>query len=374
MATHTGVYVSLSLDHLPLIHLQQQVCARFDLTARPELHITLGYLGEVEKEPLIALTRELAVLVREPLGTLGITGSGGAFADDRLTPNHIRPIGSDTKTAELSGRSRVLWWAVEATEALLRAHRVLREALARVRLSTRSLPAEFYPHVTIGSFSGPGAEDPRSWDVHGVPKLATLGRVDCPPTVSAERLHITRTDLHPQSLFTIAEYGRHSGVVVWLTGWPSSGKSTLARLLQKRLAAQGAESAILDSDEVRHSVFPWLGYSPEDRERSYTALIGLAALLASQGHIVLVPATAPQRAMRDAARRRCPRFIEVHIATSREECANRDPKGLYRDQKIEFEYEPPLNPEVTTPSASDEAGLVRILECVRALRSGAPPE
>jgi adenylylsulfate kinase len=365
MAIHTGVYVGLVIDHLPVLTLQRHACERFALGPRAELHVTLGYLGEAEDQPLTALARELAVLVGEPLTTLTVTGLGGAFEDG---PGHVRPIGSGTPPEELSGRSRVLWWAIEPGPALARAQSVLHAALPRVGLSTKFLPAEFYPHVTLGSFSAPGA--PHPWDVHGVPKLATLGRADSPATVSAGRLHITRTDLHPQSLHLIAEYGRRPGVVVWLTGWPSSGKSTLAHLLRKRLAAEGEECTILDSDEVRLRVFPWLGYAPEDRERAYASLIGLANLLASQGHIVLVPATAPRRAMREEARRRCPRFIEVFVSTSREECAGRDPKGLYQGEKITFDYEPPLAPEVTTPSADDQAGLERILEHVRTMRSG----
>src|SRR5439155_12772483 len=138
-------------------------------------------------------------------------------------------------------------------------------------------------------------------------------------------------------------------------------KSTLAREVSRRLAAEGTHCVILDSDEVRH-VFPWLGYSEEDRSRVYESLIGLAGLLASQGHVVLVPATAPKRAVREEARRRLPRFVEVFVSTSREESAGRDPKGLYRDEKIAFGYEPPQAPEVTTAGASDEAGIASGLE------------
>jgi adenylylsulfate kinase len=365
MATHTGIYVSLALDHLPLMPLQRRACERFGLTPRPELHVTLGYIGDAEDEPVAHLARELAALVREPLESLAVAGTGGAFQNERITS-----ITPDTTAAELENKSRVLWWAIEPNEALTRARDMLRAAMLRVGLSDRFLPDEFFPHVTLGSFSGPNVPDPRSWDIHDVPKSATLGRTDAPATVAAQRLHITRTDLHPQSLYTLAEYGRKPGVVVWLTGWPSSGKSTLARLLQKRLIAAGEESAILDSDEVRHSVFPWLGYTPDERGRVYTSLIGLAELLASQGHIVLVPATAPERATREEARRRCPRFIEVFVSIPRDECAGRDPKSLYHDAKITFNYEPPLNPEVTTAGATDEAGITRILSLIGALRAG----
>jgi adenylylsulfate kinase len=186
--------------------------------------------------------------------------------------------------------------------------------------------------------------------------------------VTAQRLHITRTDLHPQSLLTITEFGCGVGVVVWFTGWPSSGKSTLAREVARRLRFEGTHCVILDSDEVRHC-FPWLGYSEEDRGRVYESLTGLAGLLASQGHVVLVPATAPKRAVREDARRRLPRFVEVFVSTSRDDSASRDPKGLYRDEKIAFAYEPPLAPEVTTAGATDEAGIASILDRVRVHRA-----
>jgi adenylylsulfate kinase len=358
--THTNVYVSLAVERLSLAEFQEQVCSRFGLRPRPELHVTLGYIGEAEHGPLEALARELAPLAHEQPGTPTVTGLGGAVEGGA-------PITPETTTADLDGRSRVLWWAVERTDALLRAHDVLRDAVRKVGLSDRFFPTEYYPHITVGSLSGAGEPDPKSWDVHDVPKLATLGRANCPATVPAQRLHVTRTDLHSQSLFTIAEYGHGVGVVVWFTGWPSSGKSTLAREVSRRLLAEGTHCAILDSDEVRHC-FPWLGYSEEDRGRVYASLIGLAGLLASQGHVVLVPATAPARAVREEARKRLPRFVEVFVSTPRAECATRDPKDLYGSKKITFEYEPPLAPEVTTAGASDETGIEKVLECVRGLR------
>ncbi len=358
--THTNVYVSLAVERVPLKALQDEVCSHFGLHPRPELHVTLGYIGDAEHEALEALARELAPLAHEPLGTLAVAGTGGAIEGGTL-------IAPDTALADLGNRSRVLWWAVERSPALQRAHDAVRAAARTVGLSDQFFSAEYYPHITIGSFSGPDEPDPRSWDVYDAPKSATYGPAMAPAHVAAQRLHVTRTDLHPQSLFTIAEYGRGVGVVVWFTGWPSSGKSTLARAVARRLAAENTHCVILDSDEVRHC-FPWLGYSEEDRGRVYESLTGLAGLLASQGHIVLVPATAPKRAVREEARKRLPRFVEVFVSTSREESAGRDPKGLYRDARIAFAYEPPLSPEVTTPGASDEKGIAEVLERVRALR------
>jgi adenylylsulfate kinase-like enzyme len=73
--------------------------------------------------------------------------------------------------------------------------------------------------------------------------------------------------------------------------------------------------------------------------------------------------------MRDEARSRLPRFIEVFVSTPHAECAACDPKGIYGDGSITFEYEPPLAAEVTTDGATDEDGIERILELIRATRA-----
>src|SRR5688500_15887240 len=157
--THTNVYVSLAVERLPLADLQDRVCAQFGLHPRPELHVTLGYIGDAEHARLESLARELAPLAREPLDALTVSGLGGLVEGG----SQIAP---DTPPAELGGRSRVLWWAVERNDALQRAHALLRDAVRKVGLSDQFLPAEFFPHITVGS-------EPTGWDAHDVPKRAT---------------------------------------------------------------------------------------------------------------------------------------------------------------------------------------------------------
>ena len=115
------------------------------------------------------------------------------------------------------------------------------------------------------------------------------------------------------------------GVVVWVTGLPSSGKSTLARL---------------------------------------------AALLARQGLVILVPASSHRRAYRQAARRLAPRFLEVFVDVPLEECARRDAKGLYALARAGrapnlpgagAAYEPPLAPDVTARGGQDRLAIATIL-------------
>jgi adenylylsulfate kinase len=168
------------------------------------------------------------------------------------------------------------------------------------------------------------------------------------------------------------------GVVVWFTGLPSSGKSSLAAAVRDALGRQGVQSAMLDGDEFRAALVPSPGYDDADRSSFYATLANVAALLARQGMLVLVAATANRRAYREHARRAAPRFLEVYVSTPLDECARRDAKGLYgRGPSGQVEhlpgvgaaYEPPLAPEVVAPTGSDEAAVARVLRAIRTASS-----
>ena len=121
-----------------------------------------------------------------------------------------------------------------------------------------------------------------------------------------------------------------SGAVAWFTGLPSSGKTTLAHSVAGELRLRDIHAVILDSDELR-ALLPHLGYDEASRNQLYGLLARLAALIARQGHVVLVPATAHRRAWRDAARGLAPAFLEIFVDTPKEECRRRDTKGLFAD-------------------------------------------
>lgn len=145
------------------------------------------------------------------------------------------------------------------------------------------------------------------------------------------------------------------GFVLWLTGLPSSGKSTLARLLCDRLRdQQGLDAQLLDSDTLRRVLTPDPAYTPAERDWFYDVLVFLAGLLAANGVNVVIAATGARRAYRDAARQRLPRFAEIHVHCPVDVCRRRDPKGLWQkaqDGTISrlpgagAPYEPPLNPD-----------------------------
>jgi adenylylsulfate kinase len=159
-----------------------------------------------------------------------------------------------------------------------------------------------------------------------------------------------------------------SGAVVWFTGLPASGKSTLAQAVHARLHGSGSTACVLDGDVFRKLVVPTLGYSEPERAAFYEALAQLAAELARQGLIVLVAATAHRREFRRRARSLAPRFFEVWVATPLEECRQRDPKGLYAADAAAGElpgasvgYEQPENADVRAAGGEERDAVDRIL-------------
>ncbi len=145
------------------------------------------------------------------------------------------------------------------------------------------------------------------------------------------------------------------GLVVWLTGLPSSGKSTLAARVAETLRAAGLRTLVLDGDEVRAALRPEPGSDDAAREAFYETLGRLAALAAEQGLIVLVPATAHRSVFRERARALAHSFAEVFVDTPLDECRQRDSKGLHEGTSTESAgtlpgaqhgYERPEHPEL----------------------------
>jgi adenylylsulfate kinase len=161
-----------------------------------------------------------------------------------------------------------------------------------------------------------------------------------------------------------------AGAVVWITGLPSAGKSTLAERIAERIRASGSACAVLDGDEVRGALRRPAGRGSKERDAFYESLARVAALLASQGLVVVVAATANRAAYRARARQLAPRWVEVHVATPPDECARRDTKGLYaagragsaRDLPgLDAPYEPPAAPDVVASGGEDVAAVDRVV-------------
>jgi adenylylsulfate kinase len=166
---------------------------------------------------------------------------------------------------------------------------------------------------------------------------------------------------------------KRDGVVVWFTGAPSSGKSTLARGLAEELRELRADVVVLDGDEVRQALTPQPGYDSESRDRFYETLARLAALLAGQGLVVLVAATAHRAAYRQRARELAPRFVEVLVDVPEDERRARDDKGLYRSAAsgvvsglpgADLVYETPSAPEIVAEGGRDLLALERLVSAL----------
>jgi bifunctional enzyme CysN/CysC len=149
----------------------------------------------------------------------------------------------------------------------------------------------------------------------------------------------------------------HGSAVVWLTGLSGSGKSTIARALERRLFDRGVHTMLLDGDQVRHGLCADLGFSAEDRAENIRRVGEVARLFFEAGHVVICTFVSPFQRDRDFVRGLVPegRFVEVHVDTPLEVCKERDPKGLYAKAEsgeirnmtgISSPYEAPADPEL----------------------------
>lgn len=118
--------------------------------------------------------------------------------------------------------------------------------------------------------------------------------------------------------------------VIWLTGIPGSGKTTLSLELKNYFSKKGLPVDILDGDEIRKTLSKDLGFSPEDRKEHNRRVIYIAKLLAKNGITTIVPLITPYRSTREEARKEIPSFVEVWVKASVDACIKRDPKGLYK--------------------------------------------
>ena len=153
------------------------------------------------------------------------------------------------------------------------------------------------------------------------------------------------------------------GVMVWLTGLPSSGKSTIAFTAEHALVARGRLAYVLDGDNIRHGLNKNLGFSADDRGENIRRIGEVGKLFVDCGAVTLTSFVSPYRADRDAVRDLMEdgEFLEVFVDTPVEICEQRDPKGLYAKARageipnftgISDPYESPENPELVIKTAS----------------------
>lgn len=157
---------------------------------------------------------------------------------------------------------------------------------------------------------------------------------------------------------------QNKGLVIWLTGLSSAGKTTLSRSLSRQLKQAGLRVETLDGDEVRENLSRGLGFSEQDRNTNIRRIGFVARLLARNGVVVLGAAISPYRQSRDDVRRGIEqddvRFIEVFVRCPLETLVERDVKGLYAKALageiehftgISDPYEEPFAPEIIVDSS-----------------------
>jgi bifunctional enzyme CysN/CysC len=165
----------------------------------------------------------------------------------------------------------------------------------------------------------------------------------------------------------------HQAAVLWFTGLSGSGKSTVARILERRLFELGVRTLFLDGDNVRHGLNGDLGFSDKDRQENIRRVAEVAKLAYDHGNLALCTFISPFQSDREFARSLLPhgRFLEIYVKCDLEVCKRRDPKGLYakalRGEIPEFTgvsspYEEPSSPEITV-----ETDVQSTEEIVRAI-------
>jgi bifunctional enzyme CysN/CysC len=187
------------------------------------------------------------------------------------------------------------------------------------------------------------------------------------------------TNIHRQDLLidkgARSRLHGHQPAILWFTGLPGSGKSTIANIVERELHGRGVHTYLLDGDNVRHGLSRDLGFTDADRVENIRRVGEVAKLFVDGGMVVLCSFISPFRAERRMVRELVGEneFIEVFVDTPLEECMRRDPKGLYARARagkirnftgIDSPYEPPEAAEIVirTGESSAEHSARRVID------------
>jgi bifunctional enzyme CysN/CysC len=160
--------------------------------------------------------------------------------------------------------------------------------------------------------------------------------------------------------------------VLWLTGLPGAGKSTIADALERKLHGMGLHTYVLDGDGVRTGLNKDLGFTPEDRAENVRRVAETAKLMVDAGLIVVVSLVSPFRGDRRAAKALFSQgdFLEVWVDTPSAVVIERDPKGLYAKARagtlpnmtgVGQMYEDPEHPDLVVAGDGEVDDAVNLL-------------
>jgi adenylylsulfate kinase len=163
--------------------------------------------------------------------------------------------------------------------------------------------------------------------------------------------------------------------VIWFTGLPCSGKTTLALGLEKELFSRGYFCQVLDGDNVRCGINNNLGFSNTDRMENIRRIAEISKLFLSAGVITINAFVSPTNEIRDLARGIIGEddFIEIFLNPSLDSCEHRDVKGMYKKARagqiadftgVNAPFEAPENPnlEIHTDTENIQTSLQQLLD------------
>lgn len=164
---------------------------------------------------------------------------------------------------------------------------------------------------------------------------------------------------------------KHRSGVLWFTGLPASGKSTIAHFLEKELFDRGIRAYVFDGDNIRHGLCSDLGFSREDRKENLRRIAEVCRLFVDAGIVVLAAFVSPYKNDRGFIKERIgpESFFEIYVKCSPETCEKRDPKGHYRMARegklkgftgVDAPYEEPDSPDLILDTEE-----LNLMECVQ---------
>lgn len=190
---YLSLAIPLSDDLLPA---QQEVCRQYALIPRSEAHLTIAFFGETTARNLVNLAASLLDnLPSSNMSQIHIDGLGGAYE----IAGELKLI-RDEEPGDLKECPRVLWLAVSAPDELLAFRERAIHAAKTARVNTSFNGTAFFPHLTLGSAGPADRGNWALWDVHSVPKRATINLPLPLDKVRVSKLHLSDVSINPDSV------------------------------------------------------------------------------------------------------------------------------------------------------------------------------